>query len=103
MQIQQTQNRALLIRTYTVCHSSKSVVNTAPNGYVATAGGVQETELNAQTKHCSASVKSRSRSVTVNGSGQGAGCIIADVCMKFHWLRSLGVLETQLNAQTKPC
>ena len=27
-----------------------------PNGYVATAGGVQEMELNAQTKHCSARV-----------------------------------------------
>ena len=25
-----------------------------PNVYVVTAGGVQETELNAQTKHCSA-------------------------------------------------
>ena len=26
----------------------------SPNGYVATASGVQETELNTQTKHCSA-------------------------------------------------
>ena len=26
----------------------------APNGYVVTAGGVQEMELNVQTKHCSA-------------------------------------------------
>ena len=27
------------------------------NGYVGTAGGVQETELNAQTKHCLAKLK----------------------------------------------
>ena len=33
--------------------------------------GVHNTELNAQTKHCSPSMKSRSRSETVYGSGQG--------------------------------
>ena len=40
-----------------------------PTEYVTTAGGVQETELNAQTKHCSAC---RSRSVMVDCSWKGA-------------------------------
>ena len=46
-----------------------------PNGYVATAGAVQETELNAQTEYCSAkhrNINIRSRTGTVYDSWQGA-------------------------------
>ena len=47
-----------------------------------TVGGVQEMELNTQTKHCSAKHKEE---VKVNNSLQfWAGCIMVDVCMKFH-------------------
>ena len=44
-------------------------IRNSTNGHVATAGGVQEMELNELTKHCSARCESRSRSVTVAGSG----------------------------------
>ena len=46
----------------------------SPYGYAATAGGVQEIELNPQIKIniVHPSVKSRSKSVTFNGCGQGA-------------------------------
>ena len=48
-------------------------------GYVATAGGFQETELNAQTKHCSAR---REKLVKIrNNRWQWAGCIMVDVCL----------------------
>ena len=50
-------------------------------GYAMTAGGAQETELNIQTKHCSAK---REKHVKGNGQWQWAGCIKVDVCMKFH-------------------
>ena len=52
-----------------LCHLS---TRNSPNGYFATAGRVEETELNAQTKHCSAKRE------------KWAGCIVLDVCMKFH-------------------
>ena len=43
----------------------------SPNDYIATASGVQETELNAQTNIVQPCVKSRSRSVTVDESSHG--------------------------------
>ena len=50
-----------------------------PNGYVMTAGGVQERELNQQTKHCSAK---HEKEVKINNSLQHwAGCMMVDVCM----------------------
>ena len=60
-----------------------------PNGYVVTAGGVQEMELNTQSKHCSAM---RAKKVKVgNRLWKWAGCIMANECMKFHLPRSLDV------------
>ena len=53
-------------------HSSGELMRNLLNGYAATAGGVQEMELNAQTKYCSAKSESRSRSVMVDSSWQGA-------------------------------
>ena len=35
-------------------NNNKNNTRKSENGCVATAGGVQETELNTQTKHCSA-------------------------------------------------
>ena len=53
-----------------------------PNGYVWTAGCVQETQLNAHTKHC---LVKRGKQIKVSSSQwQWAGCIMADACMKFH-------------------
>ena len=49
---------------------------------VATAGDVQEMELNAQTKYCSA--KHEKQVKVSNGQLQWAGCVMVDVCMKFH-------------------
>ena len=71
--------------------------NIPVTGYVATAGGVQEMELNAQTKHCSA--KSEKQVKVSNGQWQWAGYIMADVCMKFPWPIYLDVWERELNAQ----
>ena len=51
-------------------------------GQNKTTGGVQEMELNAQTKSCSA--KHEKQVKVSNGCWQWAGCIMADVCMKFH-------------------
>ena len=47
-----------------------------PNVYIATASGIQEIELNAQTNIFQPKVS--------NCQWQWAGCIMADVCMKFH-------------------
>ena len=53
-----------------------------PNGYVWTVGCVQETQLNAHTKHC---LVKRGKQIKVSsGQWQWAGCIMADACMKFH-------------------
>ena len=38
----------------TLSHACNIKTKNLLNGYVVTAGGVQETELNTQTKHCSA-------------------------------------------------
>ena len=66
-----------------------------------TAEGVHKMKLNAETKHCSAKHK---KEVKVNNSLQHwAGCIMVDVCMKFHLPICLGVHETELNAQIKHC
>ena len=53
-----------------------------PDAYVATADGVQETELNAQTNHCSA--KCENEVIDNNSLQHGAGCIMVDECVKFH-------------------
>ena len=58
-----------------------TLIRNSPNGYVETAGGAQEMELNAQTEHCSAKCEKGK----INNSLQHwARCIIVDVCMKFH-------------------
>ena len=51
--------------------------------------GVQETELNEQTKHCSAKHEKQIK-VSIY-TWQWAECIMVDVCMKLHKRRSLGV------------
>ena len=48
---------------------------------VMTAGGVHEMEQNAQTTHCSA--KNEKIVNVSNSQRQWAGCIMADMCMKF--------------------
>ena len=64
----------------------------SPNDFILTAGGVQETELKAQTKHCSAKREKyvmvskcrwqwASRSVMVDNSGQ-------DASWRFHYPRA---------------
>ena len=59
-----------------------SITRNLPNGYVVTAGGVQEMELNAQIKYCSA--KHEKYIMVSNGRWQWAGCIMADQCLKIH-------------------
>ena len=68
----------------------------SPNGYVATAVGVQETELNARNKHCLAK---REKEVKVKNSQQHwALRVMVKVCMKVRLPIGVGVHETEVNA-----
>ena len=67
-----------------------------PNGYVTTADSVHEMVLNAKIKHCSA--KPEKKGKVSKGPWQMAGCIMADVYMKFHKPRSLSIEGMALNA-----
>ena len=58
------------------------ITRNSPNGYVVTAGGVQQMELNAQTKSCSAKCEKQVK--VSNAWWQWTESIMADVCMKFH-------------------
>ena len=60
----------------------KITTGNSPNSYATTAGGVQETELNIQTKYCLANCENFIK--IINGQCQWGGHITADVCMKFH-------------------
>ena len=62
------------------CEANKQ--ENSPNGYVTTAGAVQEMELNARSKQCS---DKGEKQVKVSYDWwQYAGYIMTDVCMKFH-------------------
>ena len=65
--------RNLLPRNLNPLEKQKNLLN----GYVMTA-----IKINAQTKHCSAKCEKQVK--VSNGQWLWAGCIMEDVCMKFH-------------------